>query len=668
MGHGQIRSYPFQRLNAGHFINTNGNTPLFFGHLMICDDLSKRIENLVMRFTSLIQFSVVLVALLTTATTRADWMNLTGAETAPNIAEVYVLDDHVRVVLEVYIGDLKHFEALVPDDWVEGNDIERPPLAERLRRFSDAGLQIITETGEKLQAEVQLVEPRLRVDRKSPFAGMINPMTRRPVPDAPADKRVLYAELIYPFSEKPQKLTLVPPLDDDGQTLVGIGFITYHKAIPVIDFRYLGAPAQLTLDWDDPWYSRFDNPNLKRHHKSALMSFLYVEPYEVRHEILTRARDLEAWMDLELRGEEYIEIDELEPLKQRIGEFMLGRNPVLVDGEALKPILDRTNYVKVALTGIQLMEKPERLEINTAIVGLIITYLTDGMPQEVTVDWELFTDQVEQIPATATDPAGPLPTFLTPDDNIHKWTNYLKNYQLPTVQTVAVAGSLGEISIPWVSAICALLALPLLLWIMHCKRHGRPIRLPMTSLLVLVIAGAVAYPLARVSMVRPAAIAPELQPAQAKELLQVLLKNVYRAFDFRDEGDVYDKLAFSVSGNLLTDIYLQNRRSFSIQRAGGAQAKIQSVEIQDAIAERLDDQPLAYAIKGNWTAQGTVGHWGHVHTRRNRYNAIVTVEAINGAWKITDLDVLEEQRVDPTLGSVNQAASAATTPQRPDPR
>ena len=44
------------------------------------------------------------------------------------------------------------------------------------------------------------------------------------------------------------------------------------------------------------------------------------------------------------------------------------------------------------LTGIQLLEQPERLEISTAIVGVIIAYLTEGMPQQVTIDWELFTE------------------------------------------------------------------------------------------------------------------------------------------------------------------------------------------------------------------------------------------------------------------------------------
>ena len=151
---------------------------------------------------------------------------------------------------------------------------------------------------------------------------MVNPFTRQRTPEAPADKRVLYAELVYPFAETaPKTLTMIPPLDAEGRPRVTIGFIVYHKSVPVIDFRYLGAPSTLTLD-PDPWYSRFDNPNLKRHHKDALMSFLYVEPYEVRHEILTRVKDLTEWMDLGLRDDRYIEIDELEPLKQRIGAFL----------------------------------------------------------------------------------------------------------------------------------------------------------------------------------------------------------------------------------------------------------------------------------------------------------------------------------------------------------
>lgn len=600
-------------------------------------------------FAILIRFSIILAALLTVSTARADWMNLSGAETAQNIAEIYVKDDHIKLVLEIHLDDLVHFEELVPEDWLSERGAQVPYLSERMNRFSERGFQFVTETGSRLQAQLIRAEPRLRVDRKSPFAGMINPITRRPVPEPPADKRVLYVELIYPFTKKPKRLTIVPPLDDNGQAEANIGFIAYHKAVPVIDFRYLGAPESLSLDWRDPWYSRFANPNLKRHHKSALMSFLYVEPYEVRHEILTRVKDLDNWMDLGLLGNEFIEVDELEPLRQRIGEFMLGKNPVYIDGEVLKPILDRTNYVKAAMTGIKIMEKPKRMEISTALVGVIITYITNGIPGEVKVNWELFTDQVNRVPATATDPAGPLPTYLTPDDSVHTWTNFLKNYRLPTMQKVSVSDALGDIRIPLISFICGFLAMPLIVWILRRKSQGQSFKVPTSILTLILIFGMIAFPV-RITIARPEAIAGELRQDQARELLQVLLKNVYRAFDFRDEEDVYDKLAVSVSGDLLADIYLQNRRAFSIQQAGGAQARIRSVEIQEAKAEKLGGRPLTYAIKGSWTAQGSVGHWGHVHTRRNRYEAVVTVEAVSGVWKITDLEVLEEQRVDPSSG------------------
>ncbi|TDJ34097.1 MAG: hypothetical protein E2O53_08935 [Gammaproteobacteria bacterium] len=393
------------------------------------------------------------------------------------------------------------------------------------------------------------------------------------------------------------------------------------------------------------------------------MTFLYVEPYEVRHEVLTRVRDLETWMDIGLRGDEYIEIDELETLKQRVGEFFLTRNSVRIDGQLGKPILDRTNYVKVGLTGIQLIEQPERLEISTAIVGVIITYLTDGIPTEVLVDWDLFTEQIQRVPATATDPAGPLPTFLTPDDNVHKWTNYLKNYQLPTVQEVTIAGSLGVLKIPLVSLFCLALLLPIGWQFSKRARNGGTSTAPIVAAVALVVIGALSVPYAQVSIARPVAIAGNLDDPQATALLETLLKNVYRAFDFRAEEDVYDKLAISVMGDLLADVYLQNRRSFAVQAAGGAQAKVKEISVRNATAERQDETPLTYALRGQWTATGTVGHWGHVHTRQNLYDAIVTIQAVDGTWKITKLEIIEENRIDPlaaTLSTQEQAPAAGS--------
>ena len=72
------------------------------------------------------------------------------------------------------------------------------------------------------------------------------------------------------------------------------------------------------------------------------------------------------------------------------------------------------------------------------------------------------------------------------------------------------------------------------------------------------------------------------------------------------------------------------------------------------------DAASALACNTTWTALGTVGHWGHVHTRKNLYQAMLTVEPVDGAWKITALELLEEKRLDPTSQS-----AASKTNKRP---
>ncbi|MDH3475807.1 MAG: hypothetical protein OEM59_19180 [Rhodospirillales bacterium] len=605
--------------------------------------------------------TLLILAMATVCTNaRADWINLTGAETSPNIAEITIGDEGVRVMLEVYVGDLETFHDLIPDDWIKDATVDRLALAERLRRFSSETFLFVTETGTKLQATLELAEPRLRKDRFSPFAGMINPITRQRVAEAPEDKRVLYAELFYPFERRPKELTIIPPLDEEGRAQVSIGFVAYHKEVPIIDFRYLSAPARVRLDWEDPWYTKFDNPNLKRHHKDALMSFLYLEPYEVRHEILTRVKDMEAWMDLGLRGDRYIEPDELEPLKQRIAEFLVIKNPVRVDGQSLRPILDRADYVKVGLKGIQLVGSQERLEISTAIVGVIFAYIINGLPQEVTVDWELFTDQIQKVPATAIDPAGPLLTYLVPDDNVHRWINFLKNYEPPNVRKVDVDRSLTTVSLPIGSLLCAAFLMPVAWQVTRRRRTRVSTRRPALMLAgALIVGGIVLYPTARISVSKPAVMTPDLDDAEAQAILHALLKNVYRASEFREEEDVYDKLAISLNGDLLVDVYVQNRRSFAVQKAGGAQAKVKEVEILSVEPNRLDGDALTYALRARWTAMGTVGHWGHVHVRKNLYDAVVRIEVADGAWKITGLELQDETRIDAAGASPSRKAAAA---------
>lgn len=577
----------------------------------------------------------------------ADWINLTGAQSAPNIAEIYVEKAQVRVVLEIYVKDLSNFIDILPDQFYKQAGAKPPPMTERMKRFSEQGLQVIADGNKRLQAQLKIAQPRYRKERPNPFAGTRNPITGRPVPGPPEDKRVIYAELTYPLKTLPRELTFLPPVDDRGLPTVSMGFIVYHEGVSVVDYRYLSEPSRLELDWDDPWYSRFENKALKRWQLSGMRIFLYVEPFEVRHEVLVRVKDLAAWMDLGLRGKDYIEVDEFSLLKQRVGDFLLGHSNVRIDGKRLEPILDRTSFVKYTMTRTFFIEQPERLALNTAMIGVIVTYLTRQIPQQVTVNWQLFSDRIQRVPVTAIDPAGPFPSYISPEDNILTWTNFLKNYQVPTVAPLAVDKALTHLKIPVVSLLCLLSLFVVLVQIIGRTRKGKSVTTVMLVGMGLIVAAILLHSHAKVSIARPGVMTPMVSDQEALVILEELLENVYRSFDFRGEEAVYDRLATSVSGGLLNEIYLQNRQSMAVTQAGGAQARVKEVEIQDVTVEQGKDHPLALLFRAGWTAMGTVGHWGHIHMRKNQYRADITVAPLQGAWKIIRLDLLEEKRIDP---------------------
>jgi hypothetical protein len=45
------------------------------------------------------------------------------------------------------------------------------------------------------------------------------------------------------------------------------------------------------------------------------------------------------------------------------------------------------------------------------------------------------------------------------------------------------------------------------------------------------------------------------------------------------------------------------------------------------------------------TSLGQVGHWGHIDSRQNRYDVIVTIKPVAGVCKIIDLELIEKKRL-----------------------
>ena len=573
--------------------------------------------------------ALLLAALFHVAPAFPDAIIITKAMTASTIAEVFIEAGRILVELEIGGRDLEGFRNLMPDEVYQRMGYEAVPWRDRLTEFFRQDLVIRADGGPPLSGRLVAIEPRERVVRDE--------ITGEPIaiPEGEGEP-VVFAVLEYPLSTRPRVLSVSPPTGEGGVSQASIGFMTYHHEIPVNDFRYLSTEETLDLDWNDPWYSAFRNRNLRRQYDAPMNAFLYVEPYEVRTEIIARPLDLQRWVDLGLEGLETIPVEMQYELNQKVAAFLAEHQSLTIEGQPVQPELDRVNFLRRTLRTSSVIDPPEELDIYSATLGVIFVHPTEGLPQEASLTWDLFDERIQRVPGAATDEAGPLRFFLVPDDNILWWKNFLKNPTLPTMVDIAAPPSLGLRILGWSSWLMAILFVgTLIVMARSFFRHRTVPRATVVVAIVLLLATGAAF---------AATLPSRMTDERAEEMVAGLLHNIYRAFDFRGEEAIYDVLDRSVSGDLLTEIYLETRRGLELASQGGARAKVKDIELLEVESRPLEGSQ-GIAARTRWNVAGSVGHWGHVHTRINQYEADLTIEPVDGLWKLTGLTILQEERL-----------------------
>ncbi len=352
--------------------------------------------------------------------------------------------------------------------------------------------------------------------------------------------------------------------------------------------------------------------------------------------VRSRPLDAQGWVDLDLEGRDTITPEMYGDVQGRVADFLAEHFALTIDGAQTQPVLDRIHFLRRTLRASTVIDPPEELSVFTAQLGAIFIVPRDGLPQEAEVTWELFSEKIQAVPAAATDEAGPMPYTLTPDDNVLRWKNFLQNPTIPTMVGVEAPPRgytrlLGTVAWGGVLALAALLA-----WgRMRFVREQTVPRAAAAAAIVLAAASGLAFYGGR---------AVEVDEARSARIVGTLLHNVYRSFDYREEGVVYDALARSMTGELLTQVYLEINRSLELRSQGGARVKVNNVEIIEC-RPRSAGGGIGFVANCRWNVTGSVGHWGHIHQRRNQYNALLTVRAVDGAWRITGMDLISEERL-----------------------
>lgn len=567
----------------------------------------------------------------------ADAIVVTKAASASTIAEIFIEESEVRVELEIGESDRKTLQELLSKDLRIGSQFSPEMLGDLFREQ----LIVKADSGETLSPKVVEVTSRPRLVRDE--------ITGDPLPEQPEDgEEVVLLKLRYPLQSRPKTLRITPPYRPGTEYVAAnIGFVTFHNGLPVNDFRYLSAEITLDLDWDDPWYSRFRHPNFRRKFDEPLSAYLYVEPYEVRKEIIVRPKDLQTWLNLELRDDGLIPVDQQEKLKQQVSDFLSKKNPVTIDGRSVEGRLDRIHFIHRTLRTTGIIEPAIDLDATSATLGVIFVYPVDTLPELVSMKWELFNPKLQVIPGVASDEAGGFPVKLTPEDPVLEWKNYLINPTIPQMLTVSPPPDIPQIKIPVVSFFCGGVLIIMLVVSGQRWRTGREFsRIIIATSAIVIAVGLISLPFAKVSIADLFQKPPVLSDQAAEEILSSLLHNVYRSFDHHDDNLIYDRLSKSISGELLSDVYLETRKSMEIKNQGGLRISVKEVGVTEL--QPVEEGGGDPTFLCRWRVSGWIGHWGHIHRRDNEHIARITITDRNGMWKITSLQMLDEQALEPS--------------------
>ena len=572
----------------------------------------------------IVRLTLLLVA-GTAGLLRAHPSSPNQAITAPTVAQLFVAEGEVRLLLEIGKADLPVFADLTADGARE------TPSTAQLRFFSRGW--VIEADEETLRGRVTVVEARRRLKRDA--------VTGEPLPPGgPPGDPVTVVEVRYPLARKPANIFLKPPKAADGATAI-IGLVVWHAGIPVTDFDFFKLPVGFRLDWDDPWKSRFRGLRFQRYYNSPIWATLSVEPRDVRVEIVCRPTLGLHWLE-PARDARPPAGSTLPGLGGRVSEYLLSKLTLVVEGKTVRPKAEDVRFLQQKLSKIEGVASPVGIPPETAYLQFGFSFPVPVRPHEVSMRLDIFDPAVRESSLWVN--AGVNPQKLTPENPGFEWRDQSTDddallpempppeprYRLP-VASLAV-GVIG------------------FLWIVpgFAPFRSRVARLVSFAGVVALAAGL--WTVAPVGILHEAKAPPAPDAEQSARMVHRILADAYRAFDCREEEAVYDTLAESVSGSLLREAYLSIRRMLDAPSQAG-RARVKEVIVQSASLTPLEHEG-GYSARCAWVMEVAISHWGHTHTRVTQYDGEMTIRPRDGRWKIDRLIVLDERQADPAVMSV----------------
>jgi hypothetical protein len=419
-------------------------------------------------------------------------------------------------------------------------------------------------------------------------------------------------------------------------TMGGLVVATMLSQIPgALEAASPESSAQLAdLSGNLSMKSRTGNPSRPVDMVDPMMGFITISPFEIRCEWLVRVRDLAPETIPDEEGIDVIPVDWQEAFKTKLLNSLASNTLISSEGISLQASKIRADFVSVGSYGVSTRNEPLPEPLDRAVIGVTLAYALDETPSNVKVELASFPGYISAIPISFTDPWGSTAHTLSAQSPDAEWKRRMAGFRRPLIQEVQIE----PLTWPAVSLVLLISAFALA----YIIRKGLTVRYRDAILVLLVGTAILVYPFLRLNA--PSFISQNIASEESSgKALNLLLTNIYRAFDYQTEEAVYDQLAISTMGDQLAGIYLEHQSAMELEDRGGARASVDQVSVTDIRDVRRKDESII--IEAIWEVSGSVSHFGHIHYRKNLYDARVFIKAIDGAWKISGMEVMEKERI-----------------------
>ena len=189
--------------------------------------------------------------------------------------------------------------------------------------------------------------------------------------------------------------------------MASVGFVAYHRGLPVNDFRYL-ARGRPSISIGRIPGTRSSAPQLAPPVRRA------AERLPLRRAVRGSGRDhrsaarRQQWIDLGLEGAETIPVDVQPAVKQAIAEFF-AEHFDLTDRRRARSSRISTGCTSCSrtLATSTVIDPPVELDAYLGDPGGDLRRADRGPAAGGRSTWNLFSDRIQTVPAAATDEAGP---------------------------------------------------------------------------------------------------------------------------------------------------------------------------------------------------------------------------------------------------------------------